>query len=313
MAAGGEFYGLASFRSMCPVTSQPPVDRRVARLAERQHGVVALAQLVALGLTSDAVHKRAAAGRLHRVHRNVYAVGHACLGVDGRRMAAVLACGSDAVLSYRSAADLLGLRPSSAPILDVSSRTRAGRNRRGIRVHSGATLTPGDITAVRCVPCTNVPRTLLDLAEVVNQRQIERAIDRAETLGIFDLVAVHELLGRSPGRCGAPRLLRAIAAEPVLTRNELEELMFGICRRAGVRLPRVNYAIGEYEADFAWPKERLIVETDGRTAHRTTRAFEHDRFRDRRLTVAGWRVIRFTWRQLVNDPDEAAATLRALL
>jgi hypothetical protein len=169
------------------------------------------------------------------------------------------------------------------------------------------------VTSVDGIPVTTVPRTLLDLAEVVRQRDLERAIERAETFRILDLTAIRELLARSPGRRGASRLERALAADPIFTRNDLEELFLEICRRAGVPPPRVNYAIGKYEADFAWPDHRLIVETDGRAAHDTAHAFEHDRLRDRELVKQGWRVIRFTWRQLQDDPGEAVATLRALL
>jgi very-short-patch-repair endonuclease len=298
---------------MCPGTHHTSLDAGLARLAASQHGVVSLIQLMGLGLTGSGVRKRVTAGRLHFVHRGVYAVGHARLSLDGKRMAAVLACGDGAALSHRSAADPLGLRPSSTPGFDVTSPTRAGRRRRGIRVHTGTTLMPRDLTTVRAIPSTNVPRTLLDLAEVVNQRQLERAIDRAEQLEIFDLLATQQLLDRSPGRRGAPRLRRAIAADPVLTRSAIEELMYAICRDAGVPKPEANYQIGKYEADFCWPGKRLIAETDGRKTHKTAHAFEHDRRRDQELTVAGWRVVRFTYRQLVNEPEAIAATLRALL
>jgi very-short-patch-repair endonuclease len=228
-------------------------------------------------------------------------------------MGAVLACGPGAALSHRDAAALHGLRPDNRARFDVTSPRRSGRALAGIDTHRGGKLTPADLTTVRAIPSTAVPRTLLDLAEIVNQRQVERAIDRAETLGVFDLTAIQELLDRSHGRRGAQVLRRALAEEPAFTRNDLEELMYAICRRAGVARPETNYWIDGYEADFAWPGHRLIAETDGRATHGTRHAFEHDRLRDRRLTIAGWRVVRFTWRQLRDDPDEAAATLRTLL
>src|SRR6476661_4052464 len=290
-----------------------PLDRELAVLAARQHGVVALWQLIELGLGAKGARDRVASGRLHRIHAAVFAVGHRALSLDGKRMAAVLACGAGAVLSYRDVAEIYWLRPHNGRLFDVTSPIRTGRKKPGIRVHSGATLTARDITAVRAIPCTAVPRTLLDLADVVRQREVERAIERAETLNLFDLVAIRELLDRSPGRRGARKLERALGAEPVFTRNDLEELMFAIALRAGVPRPLVNYWIGKYQADFAWPEQRLIAETDGRATHATTHAFEHDRLRDRELVKAGWRVIRFTYRQLESDPEEAAATLRTLL
>jgi hypothetical protein len=298
---------------MLPETDHAPLDHLVAKIAARQHGVVDLRQLIAIGLTASGVRKRVGAGRLHRIHAGVYAVGHTNLSLDGKRMAAVLACGPAAVLSYRDAAEILGLRPHNGRLFDVTSPRRTGRRKPGIRVHSGATLTARDITAVRAIPSTAVPRTLLDLAEVVKEREVERAIERAETLNLFDLVAIRELLDRSPGRRGARKLERALGAEPAFTRNDLEELMFAIALRAGVPRPLTNYWIGKYQADFAWPEQRLIAETDGRATHATTHAFEHDRLRDRELVTAGWRVIRFTYRQLEDDADEAVAALRKLL
>jgi very-short-patch-repair endonuclease len=298
---------------MFPESRQTPVDASVARLASRQHGVISLAQLIELGLGIDAVHKRVGTGRLHRIYQGVYAVGHPALSLDGKRMAAVLACGPGAALSHRDAAAILGLRENNAPKFDVTSPIRTGRRKPGIRIHSGATLSEADTTSVRNIPCTSVPRTLLDLAGIVNQRQIERAIDRAEALALFDLIAINELLARSPGRRGAPKLRRAIAADPVLTRTEIEELMYGICTRARLPRPEGNYPIGKYTADFAFLEQHLIAETDGRATHLTMLAFEHDRLRDRELLLQGWRTVRFTYRQLKNDPDEVAATLRTLL
>jgi anti-sigma factor ChrR (cupin superfamily) len=111
-------------------------------LAERQHGVLSLAQLEALGMTASAVRNRVARGSLHRVHRGVYAVGRRVLPPKGRWMAAVLACGRGAVLSHRSAAALWGIHPGGSARIEVSSRGRTGRKLPAITVHSGATLGP---------------------------------------------------------------------------------------------------------------------------------------------------------------------------
>jgi predicted transcriptional regulator of viral defense system len=144
---------------------QPPRDVAIARLAERQHGVVSLSQLNALGLGKAAVAKRAANGRLHRVHRGVYAVGHGRLTLPGRWMAAVLACGQKAVLSHRSAAGLWSLRPDNRANTDVSLPSRSARSRPGIDVHRSVTLTPADRTVKDGIPCTTLARTLLDVVD----------------------------------------------------------------------------------------------------------------------------------------------------
>jgi predicted transcriptional regulator of viral defense system len=297
----------------------PPRDVAVKRLAERQHGVVSLPQLRTVGLGTDAVGKRVAAGRLTRLHRGVYAVGHGRLTLRGHWMAAVLAYGPTAVLSHRSAAALYGIRPDNRPKTDITLPSPSARRRPGIDVHRSTTLDPKDITTVDGIPCTTLARTLLDLAEVVDRRGVQKAVDQAEVLRIFDLRATDDVLSRAAGRRGAA-VLRHVLAEydgPTLTDKELEERFFVLCRDASVPEPEVNVWItlgdaGSYKADFMWRSERLIVETDGWGTHGTRTAFESDRRRDRHLKLAGWDVIRFTWRDVEREPDEVTTTLAAL-
>ena len=255
------------------------------------------------------------------MHPGVYVVGHAPLTREGRFLAAVLACGPGAVLSHRSAAALRGLRPSSRSAIDVTSPRRAGRKRAGIDVHSGATLAEADVETVDGIPCTSVARTLLDLCEVIDRRGVARACAQAEVLQLFDLRALEQVLARSHGRRGAATL-RAILAEQAIgatiTRSGGEEAMLALCRSAGLPAPEVNVWLplleGDgYEADFLWRAQRLDVESDGRDVHLTRAAFEHDRRRDWRLAVAGWRVVRFSGRQITREPGHVAATIRALL
>jgi predicted transcriptional regulator of viral defense system len=298
---------------------EPPRDLAIRPLAERQHGVVSLAQLKAVGLGTDAVGKRVAAGRLTRVHRGVYAVGHARLTGHGRWMAAVLAYGPNAVLSHRSAAGLHGIRPDNRPHSDVTLPSPSGRPRPGIRVHRSTTLTADDVTAVDGIPCTSFARTLLDLAEDVDERGVERAVDQAEVLRIFDLRAVEDVLERATGRRGGAVVRRVLAsyAGPTLTDRELEERFLALCKRASLPRPAVNEWIAlddgtAYKVDFLWRAERLTVETDGWGSHGTRRAFEEDRRRDRRLRMAGWEVVRFTWRDVEREPDEVATVIAHL-
>jgi hypothetical protein len=158
------------------------LDRAIAAIAGRQHGVVSLEQLRALTLSDRAVRGRVVAGRLHSLHEGVYAVGHTSLTPEGRWMAAVLACGEGAVLSHRSAAILWGLREGGGPRVEVTSRRRVGRTREGILVHWRPGLDASDMTARDGIPCTSVARTLLDLAEALTPDGVERACSRAEAL-----------------------------------------------------------------------------------------------------------------------------------
>ena len=296
------------------------MDLAIGRLAQGQHAVVSLAQLRALGLSSSAVSKRARRGRLHRVHQTVYAVGHPLLTSEGRWMAAVLACGDGAVLSHRSAAALHGLRPDNRPVIDVTTPRRGLRRVKGIVRHESTTLTEADVTVVDGIPCTSVARTLLDLAGEIDRQGLRRACNQADVLGIFDGRQVEDVLARAEGRRGAQRLREVLAYGRVgeaITRSQLEEEFLSLCERARLPEPCVNAWIalegGRVEADFLWPELKLIAETDGAAVHQTPSAFQDDRRRDQRLMRAGYRVVRFTWRQVTHAPEEVVETLRALL
>src|SRR5262245_18144150 len=166
------------------------VDADIAALAARQHGVVATRQLAALGLPQRAVSHRAAAGRLHRVHRGVYAVGHPILTDNGRRMAAVLACRPGAALSHASAPALWEIRPTSATRIDVTVQSTGGRAKRpGLRVHRSSALHDDEVTEHQAIRVTTPARTLLDLASILPRRALERALDQTALMELFDLTA----------------------------------------------------------------------------------------------------------------------------
>ena len=199
-----------------------------------------------------------------------------------------------------------------------------GRSRRqisGIEIHRSVTLSDADVTVIRGIRCTTAARTLLDLAGVLDRRGLERAVDQAEILELFDLTALHEQLRRNPGRRGARRLGELLTAHQpaTTTRSELEERFLALIRRAGLPVPEVNawVVLPDSEpavcADFVWRAQRLIIETDGLRTHDTRHAFEHNRRTDQRLTLCGWRVVRVTWRQLRQEPARVEQMMRALL
>jgi predicted transcriptional regulator of viral defense system len=289
-----------------------PWDRRIARLATKQHGVVARRQLEAIGLARGAVAHRVSAGRLHRVHQGVYAVGHTVLTVNGRRMAAVLAAGPGAVLSHASAAALWEIRPTSATRIDVSVRSAGGRaKRRGLRIHRTPTLQADEITGHQGIRVTTPARTLLDLASSLPRRALERALDEAEIRDLYDRRALEAVALAHAGERGAAALERALDldGEPALTKSELEELVLAICDDHVLERPAVNMEIAGLEVDFVFADRRLVVEADSWTYHRTRRAFERDRERDAILARAGYRTLRFTHRQLTRAPALVAETI----
>ena len=265
---------------------------------------------------------RAADCRLYRVYRAVYSlVAPSLLTSKGRYMAAVLACGPGAVLSHRDAAALHDLRPTARTKIDVTVPGRRRVNIPGIDVHTSRTLTTTDITTIDGIPCTSVARTIADLAAVVDRRAVERAIDRAESLEILDYRRLRAVIDRNLHTRGA-RVLNAIIAEydaDAPTESHLEEAFFALCREAGVPLPERQVYIdpGDGEPmvrpDFVWRAQRLVVETDGGRVHRTRRAFESDRRKDQRLVLAGWRVLRITWRQITREPERIKRLIAAAL
>jgi hypothetical protein len=213
------------------------------------------------------------------------------------------------------------LRNDNRSTIDVTTPNRRGRAIPGITVHSGATLLHRDVEIVDGISCTSLARTLLDLAEDVSTRQVERAIEQAEVLRVLDMRAIHDVLARAHGRRGAP-ILKSLLSEmqlgSTITRNDLEEAFLTICRDITRPPDQVNAWIpypdgGGAEADFLWHAQHLIVEVDGRDVHTTRRAFEHDRRRDQRLVLLGYRMVRFTRRQVLHEPYHVAATVKALL
>jgi hypothetical protein len=279
-------------------------DWLIGRLASRQHGVVTRRQLLGLGLGSRAIENRIASGRLVPLHRGVYAVGHRALRVEGRLLAAVVACGTDAVLSHAAAAALWELRPTMPQRIDVTVPTAAGRRaRHPIRLHRHAGLGAEERTRHRGIPITTPARTLLDLAAAAPRRALERALDQAEVLRLIDARRLRTLLDAHPRRPGTP-VLAALLAEhdlgSTLTKSELEERFLALCDAHDLPRPKVNVRLWGLEVDFHWPD-------------RTRTAFERDRARDARLATAGLRVHRFTDRQIARAPDAVVAALRRSL
>jgi hypothetical protein len=292
-----------------------PGTRKIAELARRQHGVVARWQLTPLGLGRGAIGHRLLMGQMHRVHVGVYAVGHSLLSLHGRWMAAVLTCGPRSVLSHRDAAALWGIRASSRYVVDVTAPYGSRARRPGIEVHRTRRLDREDRDVEDGIPVTTVARTLLDLAEVVRLPDLERAVEAAERLRLFDLRAVEDTMARNRGRRGLRPLHQALEAYRPLpdTRLELERRFLDLCREVGLPPPSVNVMLAGLEVDFAWQDARLVVEMDSRTYHMTRAAFERDRIRDASLQLAGYRVLRVTHRRLRHERAAVVRTIRSLL
>src|SRR6478609_1717879 len=234
--------------------------RQLAELAERQHGVVSTAQLSRLGYSKAAISRHTSAGRLHPIHKSAYAVGHAAVSRQGKCLAAVFACGDDALLSHRSAAWLWGLTARWQPIVEVTAASPR-HQRSATRVHSAEAITAEDRDSVEGIAVTAVPRTLLDFA-AVDPYFLKVALDRCETRGLLDLMAVDALIARSRGFRGVARLREALLVHrtPAFTRSGLERHFLDLVRRAGLPRPATNLFVEGCELDAYWEAERFAVE-----------------------------------------------------
>lgn len=294
-------------------------DTLISRLAGRQYGVVARRQLLDGGLSEEEVDLRIRAGRLHRLHAGVYAVGHAAIPREGRWIAGVLASGPDAVLSHWSAAALWMIRPNSRSRIDVTV-THRSHSSKAICRHVSQ-VPPDEREVKEGIPATSVHRTIYDLAAAVSVDEVAAMVKEAEYLNLWDRLSLWDLLTRYPGKRGSRGLrsaLKRITEEPTGRKHsKLEERFAPFLRRHHLLLPRFNDWIllegKRYRVDCHWPGTGLVVELDGWEGHRTRSAFHDDRSRDRALKVAGYSVIHVTWAQLGSEPEEIASDLRRML
>ena len=277
-------------------------DEAIAALARRQHGIATSAQLAAAGLGPRAIAHRVATGRLVRLHRGVFQVGPVA-AERGPEMAAVLATGG--ILSHHTAAAIWGLRPHHGAI-HVTVTGPTPRPRPGVQIHRSCSL---NAAVHQGLLLTTPARTLHDLAACVPQHELDRAVEQAQILRL----ATREQIAADLPRRGRLALRTALNHEPQLTRSEAERRLLALISQARLPRPQTNVYVEGYEVDVFWPDQRLIVEIDGFAYHSTRQAFERDRARDAALQAAGYRVIRFTWRQIVYDSYALVAQLSALL
>jgi hypothetical protein len=291
-------------------------ERRHAALADlgtAQHGVVSAAQLLRLGYSRDSIKRAAADGRLHRLHRGVYAVGHRDLNWHSRCLAAVLAC-PPAVASHGSAGWIWGLLRYAPGTIDLTATTRR-RAKPAFRVHY-APLRDRDRAEREGIPVTSLARTKLDLAATLNSYRLGRVLERSEELGIFDLGPIDEVLGRFRHHPGAKPLREALdiyRPEPAFTRSRLELRFLALAKEAGLPAPSMNVNVAGLELDAYWPEERFAVELDVYETHGTRAAFERDHQRHEELLLAGIEFNRVTGPRLKREPEQVMERLAYLL
>lgn len=310
-------------RHLTPANREPDdvrrVDLRIADLAATQHGVVARSQLLALGVGSSAISRRVASARLHRIHQAVYAVGHVGLSREGRWMAAVLACGPGSALAGRAAGALWNISR-----FDVDRvRVLSPRRRPGIRAVD--LRLAGDLSATHTIVrdsilVLKVHRLLLDLGRDLTQWQLANVLHEAAFRRVLVRDRIDELVQVRRNARGMAVLRQALAlhdAGSAGSTSPLEDEFLRLILAARFPIPEVNAFVqtpgGRYRVDFVWRRRRLCIETDGRDSHQRLATKLEDDLRDEHLTAAGFRVVRFSGRQVWGEPFGVMRRLEALL
>jgi Protein of unknown function (DUF559)/Transcriptional regulator, AbiEi antitoxin len=283
---------------------------RVATLAATQWGVVALWQLMRLGISRATIYRWLSRGYLQQVHPGVFAVGHVALGIEGRLAAALFHAGTGSALSHTTSAWWWGLWPDAPGDIHVSVPSRR-RSTPGVVVHARRTC---DRAWVRRLPATTVNQTLLDCASMLPLGDVRRCLAEADFQDLLDAREAEAIAGR--GRPGSRRLLQALREylpEIARTRSQLERGFLELCQRFGVEMPEVNVFIEAFLVDAVWRDQRVIVELDGGAAHSSPAQMERDRQRDLVLRAAGYTVLRYTWQMVTREPERVTADLMRTL
>ena len=290
-------------------------DEAVAWVVAQQLGLITVTQLQLAGIGRRAIESRAERSLIHRMYRGAYLVGNPIPLPGARELGAVLACGPGSLVSHASAAALWGLTPTPTGDLALTVVGRNCRSRRDITVHRVSQLATADRATRHGIPLTGPARTLIDFAATATGYELDHALGEARLQRLVDDGDLARALNRAGNRAGVARLRAVIAGEDEsgYTRLEAERRMRQLIAQARLPRPRYNVIVDGWEADCLWPDQRLILEVDGYRFHGHRGAFERDRRKDMALVAAGYRVIRVTWKQLVNEPMVVAALVAAAL
>lgn len=279
--------------------SNGAVAEAIAFIASKQHGVASRGELLEAGITATQIRRRVRDGSLIRVHRGVYRVGHAAPSLEATYMAAVKACGDRALLAGRAAARLHHLFRGSSPPPEVLARGE--RRVAGVLARRG-TWDPSDPTLHRNIPITTVPRTLVDLAAVLDPPALARAVHEATVIHLVEPAQIEAVLSRRHNWPGCRSLRAVLWGDMPVTLSRLESRFLERLREAGLPQPRANERIGGRVADCRWPDQRFTVELDGYRYHRTRHAWELDRRREREARARGDEFRRCSYGDVFEDP-----------
>ena len=301
-----------------PAATHRHREQRIERITTRQLRLISGAQLQAAGLSPSGVRSRMARGRLHRLHREIYATHSPPYSRPQQYLAATMACGPGALLSDGPAAVHLGIDDTLLPLpVELTVPGGIGRSRPGIVVHRRAPTDPRDTRNVAGVPSVSADLILIQLAPKLAIGRLERIMVAAESLGFLKRGRLAELIDERRGQPGMRALASLLALRPALTRSEIEHLMVPISAHAGLERPLINHPVRvpgravPLIVDCAWPALRMVVEVDSQRFHGDWERAEADRERDQLLALAGWLCHRFVRRRIVEDPRGLGRTAAA--
>jgi very-short-patch-repair endonuclease/predicted transcriptional regulator of viral defense system len=281
------------------------LQQRIALLASRQFGVVSHEQLLRLGMSRSAIKRWLKQGRLHRIHRGVYLVGHAVPAPLAPEQAALFAAGDDSVLSHFTAARIEGLLEQGEGVLIHVTTSRFRGRPKGVVVHTSRRLEPRDVTWRHNLPVTTVERTLIDLAEAADSRTFERAVETAFAKRRVNERQLRAAIKRLPGRKGGARLAAYLdfRNDQGYTRSDAEDVARKLLRSGDLPPAYANDVVEGYEVDFHFRGYRVIVEIDSWKHHSDRLAFENDRAKWAALESKAYTVLPVTWRQITIGRD----------
>ena len=293
-----------------------PDDAAVARIAATQNGVVSSRQLNACGIDRGATKRRVDRGHLHPFFHGVYAVGHECLTQTGSFTAAVLGCRDGAVLSGHSAAAYHDMFRWDGRDIDVIVAGAAGRKIDGIRPHRSM-LDPRDVWTRDNIRMTTPARTILDVAATRSFKPLRRMVRQALAEQRVSVRQLVDVLRRHPRHRGAATLRAVIADGPVPTRSDLEDLAIDLLDSVAIPRPEANPALQldgrTIRPDLLFCQQRLAIELDSRRWHHDPLTQQGDADKQAILEAHGHRVLRVSWRQIVNHPKQTITRIRAAL
>jgi very-short-patch-repair endonuclease len=294
------------------------LDTALAPLAQRQHGCFNHRQIVELGATNRQISRRLTAGMWVALERTVYALASSQSTWRRQVMAAVLGR-SEAIASGRTAAALHGLPGFRPGIPEISIPGTSSPSSGLAIVHRRADYAIIGTTAVDGIPVTAVAETLFDISHRTWPRRLQRAIDHAlvtELTTVDELSAVLDRIAgsRLKGTVAFREAIRDLADAYVPTQSETESLLFAALDDS--RVPPIDRQVRldwweerPHRVDAYIVAWRLILEADGRTYHTKREDFERDRERDNLAAAYGYRVMRFTYAMLRDDPQRVLETV----